>query len=163
MIRLPALPSGIKLATAILACVFVTMLRAADDQESKATDKVGWLASPQKAFRLLCRINAAGGFRELYIFHGDDPVFYARDVTAYLWQNKKVIYSASPMYGKSGIFIIDPTLEIESSIVNGTKNEYMVLQSYIPTSHRLKYTKRPVDMANDSGLVKTYEIEIKDN
>ncbi|SRR6266568_675101 len=163
MIRLLASPFGIKLATAILACVFVTMLHGADDQESKATDKVGWLASSKQPFRLLCRINASGGFRELYIFHGNDPVFYARDVTAYLWQNGKVIYSASPMYGKSGIFIVDPTLEIESSTVEGTKNEYIVLQSYTPASHRVRYTKRRLDMANDNAVVETHEIELKDD
>src|SRR6266478_3262154 len=99
MTRLLASRFAIRIATAILAFIFVTTLRG-DEQLNKATDQLGWLASSKKPFRLLCRINAAGGFRELYLFHGNDPVFYARDVTAYLWQNGKVVYSASPLYGK---------------------------------------------------------------
>src|SRR5438132_2387990 len=132
--------------TSLVLQILVYMAAATVDgtgeQVVQASDKIGWVASANKPFRLFCRTNAAGGFREIYVFRGDEPVFYARDVTAYLWVNSRVIYSASPIYGKSGIFIIDPKTEIESTILEGASGDYIGLSSYSPSSHRLKYTRR---------------------
>jgi len=162
MTRLLVSRFKIRLPKAILMCLFVTAVHAAADQDIKASDAVGWFDSSHKPCRLLCRINAAGGFRELYVFRGTDPVFYARDVTAYLWQNGKVIYSASSLYGKPGIFIIDPSLEIESTVIDGTRNEYIVLQSYSAASHRLKYGTVRLDTSKQKGRpVSNHEVEIK--
>jgi hypothetical protein len=153
----------IRLPKAILTCLFAMTIHAAADQDIKATEAVGWFKSSQKPFRLVCRVNAAGGFRELYVFRGNDPVFYARDVTAYLWQNGKVIYSASPLYGKSGIFIIDPSLEIQSTVIDGARNEYIVLQTYNAASHRVKYETRPLDTAkHNDGPAANHEVEVSD-
>ncbi len=151
----------IKLPRVILICLFAMTVHASAEQGIKATDAVGWSDSSHKPFRLLCRVNAAGGFREVYVFRGTDPVFYARDVTAYLWQNGKVIYSASPLYGKSGIFIIDPSLEIESTVLDGATNEYVVLQSYSAASHRVKYGTSPLGTSKHGGPVANHEIEVK--
>lgn len=164
MTRSPASPFRINVSVAILACLALSAFCAAHGPEIKAVDKLGWMAASHKPLRLLCRISAAGGFRELYIFRGDDPVFYARDVTAYLWQNGKVIYSASPIYGKSGIFVVDPVLEIESAIVNGSKDDYIVLQSYLPPSRRVKYSKGHLDSSsNKGGLDEIKEADVKDS
>lgn len=162
MTRLLASSFETKLPRAILACLFVLTTCAVADKDLKATDAVGWFDSSRKPFRLLCRVSAAGGFRELYVFRGTDPVFYARDVTAYLWQNGKVIYSASPLYGKSGIFIIDPSLEMESTVIDGASKEYIVLQSYDAASHRVKYRTSPLGTSNPKGgPAANHEVEVK--
>jgi hypothetical protein len=80
-----------------------------------------------------------GGATDLFVMKNCEPIFYAADVTGYLWAGKALIYSCAPLYGSAGIYRYDPIMETRSSLVDGKENEYFELRSFSPNTKKLGY------------------------
>jgi len=80
-----------------------------------------------------------GGGIDLFVMKGGDPMFYAGDVTGYLWINSVLVYSSLPLYGSAGIYSYDPITELRSTVVDGKENDYFELKSYSLDTTKLSY------------------------
>jgi hypothetical protein len=80
-----------------------------------------------------------GGGTDLFVMKGDEPIFYAGDVSGYFWINGILVYSSLPLYGKAGIYMYDPTMEMRSSLVDGKENDYFELKSYSSETNKVAY------------------------
>ena len=75
----------------------------------------------------------------MFVMKHSEPIFYAGDVTGYLWVNNHLIYSALPLYGSGGIYKYNPVMETRSFVVDGNANEYFELQSFSSKRAKLAY------------------------
>lgn len=101
--------------------------------------ELGMRSSPNHQFKVILRQNSMGGGTDLFVMKGDEPIFYAGDVSGYFWVDGILIYSSLPLYGKGGIYMYDPVMEMRSSLVNGKENEYFELKSYSPNTNKVAY------------------------
>jgi hypothetical protein len=101
--------------------------------------ELGIRASANGRFKVVLRQNSMGGAIDLFVMKNCEPIFYAADVTGYLWAGNAVIYSSSPLYGSAGIYRYDPIMETRSSLVDGKENEYFELRSFSPNAKKLEY------------------------
>jgi hypothetical protein len=59
-----------------------------------------------------------GGGTDLFVMKGDEPIFYAGDISGYFWVDNVLVYSSLPLYGKAGIYMYNPAVEVRSSLVD---------------------------------------------
>jgi hypothetical protein len=101
--------------------------------------ELGMRSSPNHQFKVILRQNGMGGGTDLFVTKGDEPIFYAGDVSGYFWVDEILVYSCLPLYGKAGIYMYDPIMEIRSSLVDGKENEYFELKSYSSNTNKIAY------------------------
>jgi len=101
--------------------------------------ELGMRSSPNHQFKVILRQDSMGGGTDLFVMKGDEPIFNAGDVTGYFWVDGILVYSSLPLYGKAGIYMYDPTMEMRSSLVNGKENEYFELKSYSSDTNKVAY------------------------
>jgi hypothetical protein len=101
--------------------------------------ELGARFGPNHEFKVILRQNSMGGGTDLFVMKGDEPIFYAGDVSGYFWINGILVYSSLPLYGKAGIYMYDPTMEMRSSLVDGKENDYFELKSYSSETNKVAY------------------------
>jgi hypothetical protein len=121
----------------VLVCDF--SLAVEDAAVVKPVTQLGMHPSPDAGFNVVLRQNNMGGATDLFVMKRHEPIFYAADVTGYLWVNKVLIYSSLPLYGSAGIYMYDPVMEMRASIVDGKENEYFELKSFSKKTKKLGY------------------------
>jgi hypothetical protein len=101
--------------------------------------ELGVHPAPDGRFAVVLRKNSMGGGTDLFVKKGPEPIFYAADVTGYLWIDHILIYSSLPLYGSAGVYAYNPIMEIRSSLVEGKENEYFQLKSFSPNTNTIEY------------------------
>lgn len=88
---------GLIFAFSIIACSLTT---------ATVFKKQGSYPSPGNRCVAILKVSPLGGFLQLFIQVGsEEPIHIADDVTGFLWVDEKsLVFSASPIYGKPGIF-----------------------------------------------------------
>jgi hypothetical protein len=121
----------------IVICHF--SLHAETDVVVEPITELGARASPNGQFKVVLRQNSMGGATDLFVMKNCEPIFYAADVTGYLWVGNALVYSSTPLYGSAGIYRYDPIMEMRSSLVDGKENEYFELRCFSPNTKKLDY------------------------
>lgn len=101
--------------------------------------ELGMRSSRNPQFKVILRQNSMGAGTDLFLVKGDEPIFYAGDVSGYFWVDGTLVYSSLPLYGKAGIYMFDPVTEMRSSLVDGKENEYFELKSYSSGTNKIAY------------------------
>src|SRR5581483_606998 len=130
------LRSGISSAC-ILACG-VTLI-AGKLASVEPIKELGMRYSPNHQFKVVLRQNSMGGGIDMFVMKGEEPIFYAGDLSGYFWIHEILVYSSLPLYGKAGIYMYDPTMEMRSSLVDGKENEYFELKGYSSDTQKVRY------------------------
>lgn len=121
----------------ILICEFT--LVAGSLPAVKPIKDLGMRSSPNHQFKVVLRQNSMGGGTDMFVMKGEEPIFYAGDISGYVWIDGILVYSSLPLYGKAGVYMYDPAMEICSSLVVGKENEYFELKSYSSDTNKLAY------------------------
>jgi hypothetical protein len=124
-------------AVCILLCELT--LVAANLATVEPIKELGMRSSPNHQFKVILRQNSMGGGTDLFVMKEDEPIFYAGDVSGYFWVDGILVYSSLPLYGKAGIYMYDPVMEMRSSLVDGKGNEYFELKSYSSDTNKVAY------------------------
>jgi hypothetical protein len=104
-----------------------------------AIKEMGMRPSPNHQFKVILRKNSMGGGTDLFVMKGEEPIFYAGDVSGYFWVDDILVYSSLPLYGKAGIYMYDPIMETRSSLVDGKDTDYFELKSYSSETKKVAY------------------------
>jgi hypothetical protein len=124
-------------ATCVLLCKVAT--GAGDVAVVQPVTELGTHSGPGGRFNVVLRENSMGGGTDLFVMKRQVPIFYAADVTGYIWDKGILIYSSLPLYGSGGIYTYDPVMETRSSVIDGKSNEYFELKSFSPETRKLAY------------------------
>ena len=125
--------------SAVCTLVCELTLTAGNLETVEPVKELGMRPSPNHQFKVVFRQNSMGAGTDLFVMKGEEPIFYAGDVSGYLWIDGLLAYSSLPLYGKAGIYLSDPTSEMRSSLVDGKENEYFELKSYSSDTNKVAY------------------------
>jgi hypothetical protein len=101
--------------------------------------ELGLHPAPDGRFVVVLRKNGMGGGTDLFVMKGPEPIFYAADVTGYLWIDHILIYSSLPLYGSAGVYAYNPIMETRSSLVDGKENQYFQIKSFSLKTNTIEY------------------------
>ena len=101
--------------------------------------ELGVHPAPDGRFAVVLRKNSMGGGTDLFVMKGPEPIFYAADVTGYLWIDHILVYSSLPLYGSAGVYAYNAIMETRSSLVQGKENQYFQLKSFSPKTNTIEY------------------------
>jgi hypothetical protein len=124
-------------AIPVAICCF--LVAAEDTAVIQPITQLGTRPSPDGQFNVVLRQNSMGAGIDLFVMKQYEPIFYAADITGYLWINNLLIYSSLPLYGSGGIYKYNPMMETRSSVVDGKSNEYFELKSVSSKTKKLAY------------------------
>ena len=130
------LQSAISATLAIICSLFIA---AQDAGVIRPSIQLGTHPSPDARFDVVLRQNSMGGGVDLFVMKHCEPIFYAADISGYLWINNVLIYSSLPLYGSGGVYKYNPITETRSCIVDGNTNEYFELESFTTKTKKLAY------------------------
>jgi hypothetical protein len=132
-----------KLLRSAISAVFIRVceltLVAGNLATVEPIKELGMRSSPNHQFKVVLRQNSMGGGTDMFVMKGEEPSFYAGDVSGYFWVHGILVYSSLPLYGKGGTYTYDPTMEMRSSLVDGKENEYFELKSYSSDTNKVAY------------------------
>ena len=103
------------------------------------TNTLGVHSSATGKFKAILRQNAMGGGVDLFVMKKNTPLFHAADVNSIVWIKDCLIYAAGPLYGPSGVFWYNASLEQISALRPGKDNEYFELKVVKPKERKLEY------------------------